>query len=192
MMVAAVVEGFGDVSAFPALVARTGDWLGINLYSPRPIRAGEWASIKAKNSLDRHLELAISRNPDRIVVALDLDDGCPVAESAVAKEQIEKCLSGRAIPVSIIFMMREYESIFLHQAADINPSVNDIGCDPDAVRDAKGRVKAILGRRYNEPKDQPALTKMIDLKALYRKSRCYRKLCKEISGLTYDEINDLL
>ncbi|MDB5683416.1 MAG: hypothetical protein JWM75_1114 [Sphingomonas bacterium] len=82
--------------------------------------------------------------------------------------------------------------MFLHRCVDLNPTFDkkSLG-NIDQVRDAKGKVREIIGRRYNEPKDQPVLTKMINFPALYQKSRSYAKLCKEVSGMCYSELDKL-
>jgi hypothetical protein len=187
--IAVIVEGYGDVAAAPSLLARTGDLLGQIFIGAHPIRAKEWPSLKAVGELERYLDLALSRNPDQILVMLDLDDGCVASEATAAEYRIQQWINGRSISASIVFLAREYETFFLHRIADIGGDGIAKIVNPDAIRDAKGRLGKELGKRYKETRDQVAFTKLIDLNLLFNDSRAFRKLCKELSGSSYDNMS---
>lgn len=192
--VAAVVEGFGDIRAVPHLVAKTGALVGLPMNARNPIRAGEWPKLRNVGVLERYLDLALSRGCDQILVLLDLDDGCAAEQAALARDRVNGWKNGRSIPVSFVFIVREFESLFLACAdnfASPSPSVAQLIADSETYRDAKGQVGRLIGRRYKETQDQEAFMKRIDLENLIRRSRSFRKLTKEITTLSYDQL-DLL
>lgn len=188
-IVTAIVEGHGDVAALPALLGRIGQAIGTPVVTPNPIKAKEWPGLKSAGEFERYLELAYRRGTGHIIVALDLDDGCAVVESNTAKERAEAWRNGRTVQVSIVFFVREYETMFIHCAADIPGGRHTVPvADPESIRDAKGEIKRVTGRRYKESQEQLAYTRLINLRSLFSKSRSFKKLCKELSGLNYDEL----
>ena len=76
--VALIVEGKGDVKAFPSLVAKAAAAFEIQLFpSGPPIRASEAKKLKRPGELERYLWLAASRDEaEEILLIVDLDDGC--------------------------------------------------------------------------------------------------------------------
>jgi hypothetical protein len=187
--VAAIVEGYGDVRAIPTLVVKTGLLFGLNIVAANPIRSGEWKSLRVAGELERFLELARTRDRDLILIILDLDDSCCKTEYESAMPRINKWINGRNIVVHLVFMVKEYECIFLSRIQDINPAASIVD-EPERIRDAKGKLKTLTGRRYRETQDQEGYTKAINLPELIKTSRSYRKLAKEISGKTYAEIDE--
>ena len=116
---------------------------------------------------------------------LDLDDGCPVVENSAIQPRIAIWKNGREIDVSVVFMLREYESIFLSCADQFIPDrqVSQMLIDKaESVRDAKGELRALLGRRYKESQDQAEMTKTVDMATLLLRSRSSQKLAKELFG----------
>lgn len=190
--VAAIVEGYGDVQAVPSLIAKTSNLLGSPAVASDPIRAGEWKLLRRPGIIETYLELAASRQWDLILVVLDLEDDCAVEEAALARERIEDWKDGRDLKVELVFMVREYETLFLWCPTCLPISSNmALPVDPDAVRGAKERVKQVTGRRYKETQDQLRYTQSIDIPVLYGTSRSFRRFCKALSGVDYD-ILDLM
>jgi len=187
--IAAVVEGYGDVNAVPALIARTGELLGLPIIAPNPIRAGEWKSIRATGVFERYLELAYRRGWDRILVLLDLEDLCSATEGGDALARVTSWAADRHVIVHVVFFVREYESIFLACIDDIVGGDTPVVANPEAFRDAKGQLKKLTGRRYKETQDQEAYSKIIRLDILVKRSRSYRKLVKDLSGMSYEQID---
>ena len=190
MRIASVVEGYGDKEAMPHLIARMGQHFGVEAYSPNPIRAGEWKKIKRVGELERNLTLAHSRDCDKILLVLDLDDGCPVAENDELLPRVEAWKNGRDINVSVVFMVREYESIFLSCADTFteNAALNaKLIAGAEQIRDAKGAMRQLIGRRYKESQDQADLTKRIPIEILIARSRCALKLAKELFDYGLEE-----
>ena len=190
---AAIVEGYGDVQAVPALIAKTSILLGNPAIASDPIRAGEWKLLRRPGVVEGYLELAASRQWDLILVVLDLEDDCAMAEAAVARERVEQWKDGRDIKVEIVFMVREYETLFLWCPTCLPVSDNALlPANPDAIRGAKERVKQVANRRYKETQDQLRYTQSLDIPVLYGVSRSFRRFCKAISGVEYDILDLML
>lgn len=193
MRVVAVVEGPGDVEAVPTLVAKAGGLVGLPSLASKPIKAGEWKKLRRDGEFERTLTLAATRNWDLILVILDLDDDCPVEESAAAYERIAKWRGERKIRVEVVFLAKEYETLFLHCPDCMgNADLSKIPENPDQIRGAKEKVKLAIGRRYRETQDQIKFTQALDMSVLYEKSRAFRRLCKAITGLDYDMMPGLV
>lgn len=189
MRVAAIVEGYGDVHAIPTLISRTGVEFDTPMIAPDPIKAGEWKKVRKVGELERYLELAYRRSWDKVVLIMDLEDDCCAQEMGIATARINAWRGNRQVDVGLVFLVKEYESIFLSCIEDIVDGHNGLEVpDPESIRDAKGKLKQITGRRYKETIDQEGYTHLINLGHLAQRSRCYRKLVKELTGLSYSDI----
>ncbi len=191
--VAAIVEGYGDYHSVPSLIAKIGVALGVQAIAPNPIRSGEWKKLRRPGDLEKSLEIAASRNPDLILIILDLEDDCVVNEVDQCTPRVANWLAGRAIRVEFAFIIREYESIFLSAPSCLGEAnLNLLPAHPESERDAKGHIKKVTGRRYKETQDQERLTKALDVKEAYYGSRSFRHLCKAVTGLSYTNLGLLL
>lgn len=183
--IVSIVEGYGDHAAVPHLIAKMGEHFQIATISPNPIRAGKWKKIRRPGELERNLDLAFSRKPDGILIILDLEDDCPVKEAEAARVRIDAWLNGRACLVSVVFLVKEYEALFLACArvyTDDKVLAKKKEEVAETVRDAKGHVREIIGRRYKEVVDQADLTKKMSIEVLLSNSRSSRKLAKDLFG----------
>ena len=63
-----------------------------------------------------------------------------------------------------------------------------IPAQPNNIRGAKERIRDLIGRRYRETQDQKIFTGKLDLDVLYRESRPFRRLCRAVSNMTYEEL----
>lgn len=181
--IAAIVEGYGDLASIPTLLSKIGNHFGQRIVAPNPIRAGEWPRIRRAGELERLLELAYSRNYDQILIIVDLDDGCVAAESEDARRRVEKWKNQREVVVSVVFVLREYEALFLCNTEMFSVEADDAvntAMDSEKFRDAKRKIKEISGKRYKETRDQLIYTQQLDMRILYERSRSFRKLSKEI------------
>lgn len=186
-----IVEGYGDNAAFPHLIAKLGLHFDLQLISTTPIRVGEWKKLARIGELERALELAHRRNCDHILVALDLDDGCAVTEGNSVQDRIETWKNGRQIDVSLVFLIREYESLFLFSAESFSEDaalVSESIKFAEASRDAKRMLRKLTKRRYKETQDQAEYTKRLNLQLLLQRCRSFRKLAKDLTGLSYDQL----
>lgn len=186
MHIAAIVEGYGDVKSVPSLVAKTGSHLEIAAYAPNPIRAGEWNLLKRPGQLERFLELAATRGADKILVIIDLDDGCVAEEYAHFVERSQTWRNGRHIDVDCCFLNREYETLFLHDPQSMGHfDPEKIPENPESIRGAKEAVSRAAGKRYKETQDQLIYTNSLSVETCLQNSRALRKLAKCIFG-SYD------
>ena len=120
------------------------------------------------------------------MVVLDLEDDCVKDERLTADKRVTAWRGSRNIRVEVVFLNREYETLFLQATAclgDIAPQ--SAPNNPETVRGAKERVKQMIGRRYKETQDQVRFTQQLDLKALYPASRAFRRFCKALCGEEY-------
>jgi hypothetical protein len=183
--VTAIVEGYGDVSAVPQLLSMIGGLVGIPIICKQPIRAGEWKRLRGDGILEKYLSLAASRQCDQILLILDLEDDCCATEYVCAMQRIVAWDNGRGFATGVVFLVREYETLFLMCADDFDASLAGGIPHAESFRDAKGQMRQILGRRYKETQDQLALTRRLTLPKLINRSRPFRKLVRELTGSSY-------
>jgi len=194
MKVALIVEGFGDVQAMPTLAARTGAILGTQIHAHNPIRAGCVTAVAREGELERFLKMAASRDGlEAILVVLDLDDGCPGEMAASFIARYEAIKDEIVTPVRFCFCVREFEAWFLDNlevlkagAPEYDWDAEFVCADGSAKRDAKGLINSAMAKHYKEPIDQLKLTKKLELKALYQRSKSYRKFVKSLTGMDYE------
>jgi hypothetical protein len=189
--ITAVVEGHGDVASVPILISRAGETFGRPTIAPNPIRAGEWRRLQRPGELERILTLAASRGFP-ILFILDLDDGCPVEEIQRFDQRVEAWRAGRDFAVECVFLMREYEALFV-ACLDVltgseDPDIVHYASIHDEIRNAKGIIKTFLERRYKETLHQKQFTRACCPLMLSRRSRSYRNIVKIISEMNYNEI----
>jgi Domain of unknown function (DUF4276) len=188
MMVSAIVEGHGEVSAVPILLRRIGAWKTPDVRTQilPPIRVHRDRFIRKEVEFSRVLKLAAAKAGagGRVFILLDADDDCPAelggALLARARTEIPH------IPVSVVLANREYEAWFIAAASSLNgkrgfffdPGLDAI--DAEAERNAKGWVRERLQTgTYGEVLDQPGFSASMDLQQAFDGSRSFRKLCAE-------------
>ena len=177
-----VVEGIGERSAVPELLRRLlYERMGLYDYV-----VGKTVSAKGSGNLTRRIEsfieYALESNPDAILVIRDSDDECP---RDLAKGLADRCIAlDTRTPVAVVCAVREYESWFLSSLESIIEGARSFPGDPEAVADAKGRLKDFLpGRHYSETAEQTSLTTRIDLDLASANSRSFRRLCHAVEEL---------
>lgn len=190
-----IVEGHGDVNAFPNLVGKVGAWLGEQLFIKSPIRSKGWGSVRKPGGLEKWVGLAASREGcKRVVVVVDLDDGCPVVERQIVADRVNELQNVYNISIEICFCMREFEAWFL-RCLDMFPG-NIIQDDKSIIeqlikkanhyRDAKGKLRSVMREGYSETGDQSGLIKNIICSELYKRDRSFKKFVKAVSGIPYE------
>ena len=195
-----IVEGHGDVDAFPPLVGKVGGWLELPLFTKSPIRTGGWGAIKKPGGLEKWVGLAVSREGcSRIVIVTDLDDACPVDERASVEDRVMELSSQFGVSIDICFCMREFESWLLHSFPEIEEKFKNIDtkklqksasfCD---IRDAKGLLRRAMVDGYSESSDQKALASAIFPPTLFNKSRSFRRFVKVIAQKEYVVLQDIV
>lgn len=203
--IATIVEGHGEVKAFPELIRRIANDIDPGFYPVithphrvpglMPPRNSERINSKnlERNTLARHTELARAvelaarkiAGRGGIIILCDCEDHCPAEEGPVLLEWAKKARSDT--PVSVILATREYETWFMASAESI---ANQHGLAPglappenvEAIRGAKEWLSRRMPRNqpYHEMTHQEELTKLFDMQAARHRSksfdRCYRKI----------------
>ena len=181
-MIQPIVEGHGDVAAFPVLLRRLIDeaqaW---NVGIGRPIRRRRYQLVR-ETEVMRAVRLALLR-PEcgAVLILFDGNSACP-AELGPAVQTWASSAAG-GMPCGVVIAHREYEAWFLaaveslrgyrriREDADPHP-------DPESPLGAKeqleGRMEA--GSSYLERTDQPAFSARFSLPDAYRRCRSFRKL----------------
>ena len=186
--VASIVEGDGEVAAFPVLLRRLNDWRTPSALIDvlHPIRVRRDRFLNREQEFRRHLLLAASKcGPDGwIIVLLDADDDCPAELGRATLERARAVAPHRRI--SVVLANREYEAWFIAAAQSLHgqrgfrfDSAED-RCDAERPRNAKGWVaERMVGGTYREVTDQPAFSARMDLEQAFTHCRSFRKLCSE-------------
>lgn len=197
--VALIVEGHGDVSAVPELFARTAALFGHAAFALKnPIRAGEAKKLARTGELERYVEMAASReDADEVLIVLDLDDDCAATWGASFEQRASVVAARRGKVARVCFCLREFEGFFLADFGNLSAATPEYGwtksdafSNPHGLRDAKGTLaRTMASGVYKETRDQVALTKKLNTRALFVASRCYRKFVKSALGLDYAELS---
>lgn len=182
-----VVEGKGDVLAFPALCARILFKIGAArwIVDQSPVRHPRSQLVDHRvaspnrppreESLMAAVELAARRPADAVLVVCDSDDDCPASWGPRATELISKRLVGAGVMV-----VREYESWLL---ASIVRGSKLEGRPIEEIRDAKRRLSQyILG--YKPSVHQLGATRALDIDVVRATSRSFDKFVRTLGEIT--------
>lgn len=189
MKIQPIVEGYGEVPAFPVLLRRLVDaaqaW-GVGVGDP--IRRPRGRLVQ-QVGVEQAVRLAL-KQPEcgAVLILFDGDSDCP-AELAPAVEAWAVAAAG-GLPCGVVMAHREYEAWFL---AAIESLRGRRGIregarylpDPERHRGAKEKLEDFMlpGTSYLERTDQPALSAMFSLSDAYRRSRSFRKLTSSFGAL---------
>ena len=183
-----LVEGKGDKLALPTLITKIlNDLNNWNLYPGPPIIVHSLGRLRKQ--LEWYLSNAANHNNcGAILIALDLDDGCPKKEALQLAEEIRPL--NLPVPVAIVFACREYEAWFL---ASLPTIAGKYGLPADVVyegevegkRDVKGWLRAHMPqrRKYTPTSHQKKFTSLIDLELAHGNSRSFQRLYHAIEQL---------
>lgn len=183
-----VVEGHGEVAAAPVLIGRIlRELLGIGpgewVVNRDPVRVSR-ALFKQASSLQRYLVLA-SRRPrvGGVLVLCDADDACPARWSAVQARSVP---GAETVAVRSVMACREYESwVLWGYDPEVRARVKAL--DPEvSPRDAKGAL-ARLRPGYTPSAGQVAVTRELDLRAVWARSDSFDKLVRSVAELVGTE-----
>ena len=188
MKISAIVEGHGEVTAFPILLRRLGGWLTPDNFSIEinpPIRVHRDRFLKKNEEFQRMLLLARAKCEQNgwILILLDADDDCPAELGKNVLTRAGDIVSDRRL--SVVLANREYEAWFIAaaQSLDGRRGFSIMEMDkrkPESIRDAKSWMSShITGGKYGEVTDQPAFSSLIDLQQARNNSRSFAKLCSE-------------
>jgi hypothetical protein len=166
--IAPIVEGHGEVQALPFLLqrmlrdVRSDALLQVN----PPLRVKTGSFLADANYFAKYVELAARKakahSCGSVLILLDSDDSCP---KELAPELRDRAIGiRRDVPILVALAHREYETWFLAAARSLRgvgglPADLDPPEDPESLRDAKAWLSQYLPVAYNEPNDQPLLTR---------------------------------
>lgn len=185
-----IVEGDGEVAAFPILLRRISGWLTpqVPINVARPIRVRRDQFLNRDDIFSKQLLLAskLCVSPGWIVILLDADDDCPQDLATDIYARAKLILPDREI--SVVLANHEYEAWFVAAAASLGGKrgfvVPAIIPEAEILRGPKQWVsKQIPQGAYHEVVDQPALSAAIDLTLAHKNSRSFRKLCSDWTKL---------
>ncbi len=185
MLVVPLVEGHGEVSAFPELLRRIAAAQGrydVSIGQPyRSYRSNLVKPEKLRDLLDAVHQL---RKPDAVLVLFDADDDCPKELhdllATVCRESPVNC--------ELVVANREYEAWFLAGMESLKQcsGVRESAIDDDEAelhRDCKGRVAKQMDESYIETLHQTKFSAALDLQAASARSRSFRRLEKAVTTL---------
>jgi len=188
MKVTAIVEGDGEVAAFPILLRRLRDWLTPNNYVveiTKPIRVRRDRFLNKNEEFRRMLLLAADKCEQNgwILILLDADDDCPAQLGKQIINRAKEVLSEHRI--SVVLANQEYEAWFIAASESLNGHrgfsiIKNDKIEPEKIRGAKNWIGIrIKEGKYREVTDQPAFSAIMDLQQAKDKSRSFSKLCIE-------------
>lgn len=184
--VISIVEGDGEVDAFPVLLRRLNAWLTpeVAVHIARPIRVRRDQFLRRDDIFSKQLFLAsmMCPSPGWILILLDADDDCPVGLAEMIFEKAKIILPNREI--SVVIANREYEAWFIAAAKSLDGKrgfvLPKIIPGSEVLRGAKQWMsKQIPKGAYHEVVDQPAFSALIDLSLVRENSRSFQKLCSD-------------
>ena len=182
-MLIVIVEGHAEAESVPVLLRN----LGVPV--ARPFRVKRNLVVKA-GELERAVKQALRDrpHPSGVLVLLDADDDCP---AQLAPVLLDRCRKETQLPVSVVFAVRELEAWFLAGIESLRGQrgISDDAAwsgDPEAPRDAKGRVEELMpGRSYVDVDDQPALMAFLDVEAARTRCPSLDKLLRDLDGMGF-------
>lgn len=187
-MIQPIVEGHGDVEAFPILLRRLLEraqaW---EVRVGRPIRRRR-DHLATKDGVMKAVELArVQGGCHAILVLFDGDDDCPAKLGPAVQGWASEAAGD--VPCEVCIAHREYEAWFL-ATADSLRGHRTIRADatshpsPDEPRGAKRELERRMKRGdYKETIHQPAFSALFCLSQAFRRSRSFRKLVKSFGSL---------
>lgn len=192
MNVACIVEGHGEVEAFPILLRRLASDLApscqVNVLRPMRIPRG---SLVKQGEIERAVEFLARRVGDggAVIVLMDADDDCPAEIGPRLLARVRAARDDRGL--SVVVANREFEAWFLAAAVSLQgarglPGILVPPQDPETIRDAKGWLSERMGAPYREVLDQPALAARFDLAAA-RSAPSFDKLVRDFEALLHSK-----
>ena len=169
MKIQPIVEGHGEVEAFPVLLRRLRDqaqaW---DLDVGKPIRQKRTELVR-QDAVARAVEVALLHPQCAgVLILFDADDDCPAELGPTVQQWAETAAAGRA-PCAVVMAKYEYEAWFL---ATLDPPY----ADPEGVRGAKEELARRLSAKYSPTVDQAALSAALDLALAHQRCRSFRRL----------------
>lgn len=197
MKIQPIVEGHGDVEAFPVLLRRlisaAQAW---QIDVGRPIRKKRYQPVQ-EAEVRRAVRLACLQPAcGAVLILFDGDSDCP-AELGPTVQAWAAATAGD-IPCGVVMANREYEAWFLSAIESLRGQRGirddaEMHPDPERSRGAKEQLETRMspGKSYLEHTDQPAFSKTFSLPDAYRRSRSFRKLASSFESLVHSMGQDI-
>lgn len=163
--IASVVEGHGEVKAFPILIRRIAESIGIydcEIRTPHRIGRDHMTRSLVANAVRTQRDAVGSDG--LIVVLYDSDDDDPATVVESTREQ----LASASCDALVFVAVREYEAWLLAGIDSLRGSsaITDDATyegDPESPRDAAGRLGELMTESYRKTLHQPRFTARLDL-----------------------------
>lgn len=173
-VVATIVEGHGEVTAFPELLRR----MEPRFHFPRPIRIPRTKILS--DDLLHYVRIAMASIEERgghgaIVVLFDADDDCAAVLGPKRAEFAATIAGGFC---HCVLAVREFEAWILAGV----PGLFNTEANPEGLRDCKGQLARELGH-YRPTADQTGLAVQIDVMQARQRSPSFDKLCRTVDAL---------
>jgi hypothetical protein len=184
MNIQPIVEGHGEVNAVPELLRRLRNEAHAYQLDVNPPIRKKRSELVEEAQLRRAVLLARKQeNCAAILVLFDSDDDCPKTLAPSVQGWAESAAG--SVPCAVVMAHREYEAWFLAAIESLR-GVRGIRPDavshhePEAPRGAKWHLEQRMarGRSYSETADQAALSARLDLAAVYRRCRSFKRMVR--------------
>lgn len=163
-----VVEGHADAKAIPILLRRIcregfGRW-DILIREPWRLPRSKMVIPVEIGRVYYPLSKGAADGAGAVIVVLDQDDDQDISRLV---GEVSAPMAGMA-DLRVVVACREYEAWFLGGIESLRPhrSVRDdarFDSDPEAPRDAKGRLRQLMHEPYRETLHQPAFSELLSL-----------------------------
>lgn len=194
--VAPIVEGHGEVECVPILLRRVWEMLGGEYIKViRPFRGGRGRLAK-RDDLQRAVRAASLKlsnptatdDPKLVLLLMDADEDCP---KVLGPELLgfARGVDSR-VDVACVLAKVEYETWFVAAAESLSKyldltSLAGASDSPEDARHGKRWVEDhfLIGQqrsKYSETRDQPAMTRAVDLALCRKRAPSFDKLCRDL------------
>lgn len=182
-----VVEGDGEVGAVRILLRRIcgevfGRW-DVEIRQPWRLPRSQMTMQMPIGRVYRALARGLDSDGG-VIVVLDQDDDHDVSRLI---DRVSEPMAGMA-DLRVVVACREYEAWFLGgiESLRVHRSVRDdasFDSDPEAPRDAKGRLRQLMNEPYRETLHQPAFTELLSIGAARQRCPSFDHLVQAVGEL---------
>jgi hypothetical protein len=176
MRIQPIVEGHGEVEAFPVLLRRLRDEAAAwSIDIGKPIRQKRTELVQ-QETVSRAVEVALLQPQcGAILILFDADDDCPAQLGPTVQQWADAASAGR-VPCAVVLAKCEYEAWFLSVLDPPHPN-------PEAVRGAKEELAHRLSGQYSPTVDQAPLSAALNLPLAHQRCRSFRRLVRAFGVL---------
>ena len=169
--VAPIVEGHGEVEAFPALLHR----IAVAISGQGTLRVNAPVRVKSGSFLNDHAyfhkQVALAgakaaQERGAVLILLDCEDDCPATLGPDLAQRAQQVRPD--VPILVALAYREYETWFITAARSLQgvrglPNDLEPPDHPQAIRDAKGWLGSRMNAGYDPVIHQLAFSRKMDL-----------------------------